>query len=145
MRAANLVKVAAQAEILRLQQMLKRQTMRVVYGLVAAVFAVSVIVLANVVGWQVLLLYVAPIYATLILLGVNLVIAAIFGFLAGRSSPGRTEREALQLRRRALVEARTSLALGAVLPFAGALLRSQRGRSSTRKTSVLQRLPFWNR
>ena len=36
MRAANLVKVAARAEVLRLQQMLKRQGMRAVYGLAAA-------------------------------------------------------------------------------------------------------------
>ena len=69
MRAANLVKVAAQAEVLRLQQMLKRQGMRAVYGLVAAIFAIGVVVLANIAGWQVLRLYVPPIYATLILLG----------------------------------------------------------------------------
>jgi hypothetical protein len=35
--------------------------------------------LAHVAGWQVLQLYVPPIYATLILLGVDVVIAAIFG------------------------------------------------------------------
>jgi hypothetical protein len=129
MRAAHLVKVAAQAEVLRLQHMLKRQTRRAAYGLVVAVFALGVIALANVAGWQVLLLYVSPIYATLILLGINLVIAAIFGLLAARSSPSRTEQEALDLRRRALHEARSSLALGALVPIAGALLRSRRSSS----------------
>jgi hypothetical protein len=38
-----------------------------------------------------------PIYATLILFGVDLVVAAIFGILAVRSSPSRDEREALTI------------------------------------------------
>ena len=69
MRAAKLVKIAAEAEILRIQHLLKRQGMRVAFGLMAAVFAVGVLVLVNITGWQVLRLYVQPIYATLILLG----------------------------------------------------------------------------
>jgi hypothetical protein len=36
-------------------------------------FIIDVLVLAHVAGWQVLRLYVPPIYATLILLGVDLV------------------------------------------------------------------------
>jgi hypothetical protein len=65
-------------------------------------------------GWQVLRLYVlrlyvAPISTTLILLGINLVIAALFGALASRSSPGRAEREALRVRRQV---ASTLLRLG---------------------------------
>jgi hypothetical protein len=42
------------------------------------------------------------IYATLVLLGVNLVIASVFGLLAARSSPGHAEREAQRVRRQAL-------------------------------------------
>jgi ribose/xylose/arabinose/galactoside ABC-type transport system permease subunit len=137
MRAVDLVKIAAEAEILRIRHMLKRQGMRAALGFVAIVFALGVLVLANVAGWQVLRLYVPPIYATLIMLGINLLIAVIFGLLAARSSPSRAEREALEIRGRALREARTSLALGALIPVAGALLRSRRG--STRKR------PFWRR
>jgi hypothetical protein len=44
----------------------------------------------------------ASISTTLILLGINVVIAAIFGALAARSSPSHTEREALRVRRQAL-------------------------------------------
>jgi hypothetical protein len=128
MRAVNLAKVAAEAEILRIQHMLKRQGMRAALGM---------LVLAHVAGWQVLRLYVPPIYATLILLGADLVVAAIFGTLAARSSPSGDEREALALRQRALHEARSSLALGALIPVAGALLRSRR--NDTRKG------PFWRR
>jgi hypothetical protein len=138
MRAVNLAKVAAEAEILRIQHMLKRQGIRAAFGLVAVVFVFGVLVLANVAGWQALRLYVPPIYATLILLGVNLVLAAIFGILAARSSPSRAERDALAIRRQALREARSSLALGALVPIAGSLLRSRR--NDTRRASLWRRL-----
>ena len=126
MRATELVKIAAQAEILRIQHMLKRQGMRVAFGLAAFVFILGALALANVAGWQAVRFYVAPIYATLIMLGVNLLVAIIFGLLAARSSPSRHEIEALKVRQQALREARGSLALGAVIPIAGALLRSRR-------------------
>jgi len=137
MRAVNLAKVGAEAEILRLRHLLKRQGMRAAFGLVAVLFALGALVLAHVAGWQVLQLYVPPIYATLILLGVDLVIAAIFGILAARSSPSGAERDALEIRQRALHEARNSLAVGALIPLAGTLLRTRR--NDTRKR------PFWRR
>jgi hypothetical protein len=137
MRAVNLTKVAAEAEILRIQHMLKRQGMRAAFGLVAVLFVLGVLVLAHIAGWQVLRLYVPPIYATLILLGVDLVIAAIFGILAARSSPSHHEREALAIRQRALHEARSSLALGALIPIAGALLRPRR--------NAPPKVPLWRR
>jgi hypothetical protein len=126
MRAVNLARIAAEAEILRIQHMLKRQGMRAALGLVAILFALGVLVLAHVAGWQVLRLYVPPIYATLILLGVDLVVAAIFGILAARSSPNPDEREALTIRQRALHGARSSLTLSALIPVVGSLLRSRR-------------------
>jgi hypothetical protein len=98
MRAVNLAKVAAEAEILRIRHMLKRQGMRAAFGLAALIFALGVLVLAHVAGWQVLRLYVPPIYATLILLVVDLMVAAIFGILAARSSPSHDEREALTIK-----------------------------------------------
>jgi hypothetical protein len=137
MRGINLVKVAAQAEILRIQHMLKRQGMRAAFGLVALIFVLGVLVLANIVGWQILTLYVSAIYASLIMLGVDLVIAAIFGLSAARSSPSREEREALDLRRQALHQAQNSLALGALIPVAAALLRP--------KAKASEKRPFWRR
>jgi 4-amino-4-deoxy-L-arabinose transferase-like glycosyltransferase len=138
MRAVNLAKVAAEAEVVRIQHMLKRQGMRAAFGLVAVLFALGVLVLAHIAGWQVLRLYVLPIYATLILLGVDLVMAVIFGILAARSSPSRAERDALAIRQQALREARSALALGALVPVAGRLLRSRR--NDTRKESFWRRL-----
>jgi hypothetical protein len=137
MRAVNLAKVGAEAEILRLRHLLKRQGKRAAFGLVAVLFALGVLVLAHVAGWQVLRMYVPPIYASLILLGVDLVIAAIFGSLAARSSPSGAERDALAIRQRALHEARNSLALGALIPLAGTLLRTRRNGARKR--------PFWRR
>jgi hypothetical protein len=137
MRAANLAKIAVEAEILRIQHMLKRQGMRAVFGLLAVIFALGILVLANVAGWQLLQQHTQAIYATLIMLGVNLLFAAIFGLLAARSSPSRTERDALEIRRRALHEARSTLALGALIPVAGVLLRSRQG--------DVRKGPFWRR
>ena len=129
MRATNLAKVAAEAEFLRIQHMLKRQGIRVAFGLAAVVFVVAVLVLINVVIWQALCLYMQPLYASLCLLGINLAVALLFAFLAVRSSPSRVEREALALRQRAIQEIPASLTLGALVPIAGTLLRSGRKKS----------------
>ena len=74
MRSINLLKVAAEAELLRLRALLARQGRRAAFGAVAVIFMLGVLVLAEVAGWQVLRLYVASISATLILLGINFVI-----------------------------------------------------------------------
>jgi hypothetical protein len=138
MRAAKLAKIAAEAEVLRLQHMLKRQGMRAALGLIAAILALGVLVLAHVVGWQILRQYVPPIYATLILLGVDLAVTMILGILVARSSPSHEEREALAVRQQALHEARSSLTLRAVVPLAGSLLHSRR--NDTHKTPSWRRL-----
>jgi len=107
--------------------MVARQGRRLAFGMVAFIFVVGVLILAEVAGWQALRLYVASIDATLILLGVNLVIAVIFGLLAVRSSPGHAEQEALRVRQQALEAARGSLALTTMVPVATTLLRRRRG------------------
>jgi hypothetical protein len=133
-RSFNLLRVAAEAEFLRLRAMLARQGRRAAFGVVAVIFVTGVLILGEVAGWQVLRLYVAPISATLILLGINLAIAAVFGGLAARSAPGHVEREALRIRRQAIDAARGALPLTAALPVATTLLglrrrRGERGRS----------------
>jgi hypothetical protein len=129
MRSISLLRLALEAEILRLRYLLQRQGRRAAFGLLAAIFGVGVLVLANVVGWQLLRLYVAPIYATLILLGVNLVIAVAFALLAVRSSPSHAEQEALRIRRNALEGAQSSLAFAAALPAIGTLFGVPRRRN----------------
>ena len=118
MRSFNLLRVAAEAELLRLRAMLVRQGRRAAFGAIAVIFGLGVLVLGEVAGWQVLRLYVAPIPATLILLGINLAIAAVVGGLAARSAPGPVEREALRVRRQAVDAARGALTFTAALPVA---------------------------
>ena len=122
MRGINLLKLALDAEILRLRAMAARQGRRAAFGSIALIFSLAVLALAEVAGWQGLRLCVEAIPTTLILLGINLVIAAVFGLLAARSSPGHAEREALQVRRQALDAVRGSLLLTAALPAATTLL-----------------------
>jgi hypothetical protein len=126
-RSVNLLKIAAEAEMVRLRALMARQGRRAVFGVIALIFALGVLTLAEVAGWQLLRLYVAPLPATLMLLGINLVIAAVFGFLAARSSPGHTEVEALRVRRQALEAARGSLVFTAAVPAATTLLSLGRG------------------
>ena len=138
MRSINRLKVAVEAELLRLRALLARQGRRAAFGVVAVIFMLGVLVLAEIVGWQVLRLYVAPISTTFILLGINCVIAAIFVALAARSSPSHAEREALRVRRQALDAARGALSFTAAVPLASALLglgrrRGGRGRSLFRR------------
>lgn len=90
MRSFNLLRVAAEAELLRLRAMLVRQGRRAAFGAIAVIFGLGVLVLGEVAGWQVLRLYVAPIPATLILLGINLAIAAVVGGLAARLHPAQS-------------------------------------------------------
>jgi cobalamin biosynthesis protein CobD/CbiB len=130
MRSISLLRLALDAEVLRLRYLLQRQGRRAAFGLLAAIFGVGVLVLANVVGWQLLRFYVAPIYATLILLGFNLVIAVAFALLAARSSPSHAEQEALRIRRDALEGAQSSLAFAAALPAIGTLLGVPRRRNA---------------
>ena len=140
MRSLNLLKLALDAEILRLRAMVVRHGRRAAFGLIALVFVLAVVALAEIAGWQGLRLGVEAIPATLILLGINLVFAAVFGLLAARSSPGDAEREALRVRQQALDAARGSLLITAGVPAATTLLGF--GRRERRRQSWL---PFFKR
>jgi hypothetical protein len=127
-RSISLLKVVAEAELLRLQATLKRQGLRIAFGVIAAIFALGLMILCNIAVWQILRWYVEGIYATLILLGVNLLFTVIFAMLAIRSSPSQAERDALRIRRDALVAARGSAALSTLIPIAGTVIRYRRRR-----------------
>jgi hypothetical protein len=127
-RAVELARLAAEAELLRIRQMVKRQGIRATLGAIAAIFAIGVLTLASVAAWQLLRQHFDPINATLILLGVYLVMAILFGVLAMRSAPSRTEREALDVRKQALAQFQRSIAIGTLIPIAGSLWRMQRGK-----------------
>ena len=135
MRSVNLLKIAAEAEVLRYRCMAARQGRRAAFGAIALVFVLAVLALGEVAAWLALYLCFAAIETTLILLGINLVIAIVFGLLAARSSPSRAEREALQVRQQSLDAARGAVSLAALVPVGNALLRHWRsnGRSLVRR------------
>jgi hypothetical protein len=132
MRISEFLRIAAEAEGLRLRHMLARQVRRAAFAAVGAFFGLSVVVLADVIGWQLLRLYVTPIYATLILLGVNLILTAIFAAVASWPSPIRAEEAAIRIRRDALLGARNSFVLDTALPVAGTVFQLWRGKHSRR-------------
>src|SRR6185312_12781289 len=86
-RSVSLLKIAAEAELLRYRCMAARQGRRAAFGAIALVFVLAVLVLGEVAAWLALCLLFAAIPTTLILLGTNLIIAIAFGLLAARSSP----------------------------------------------------------
>ena len=126
MRSVNLLKIAAEAEVLRYRSMAARQGRRAAFGAVALLFVLAVLVLGEVAAWLALCLWFAAIPTTLILLGINLVIAIPFGLLALRSSPSLAEREALQVRQQSLDAARGALSFAALVPVGNTLLRQLR-------------------
>jgi hypothetical protein len=127
-RSVNPLKVAFDAEMLRLHAMMARQGRRAAFAVIALIFALAVLALAEAAGWLALRHRLESIPATLILLGVNVVIAAVFGLLAARSSPGQTEQEALRVRRQALDAARGALAFTVAVPAVTRLLGNGRWR-----------------
>ncbi len=132
MRAVELAKVAANAEALRLRQLASRQGLRAVYGAVAAVFGLAVLVLVHVVLYNLLVLYVSPLVASLILLALDLVIAGICGLKALKSTPSAIEEEALAIRKQALIDLKGSVTVMSLAgEAAGTMFRRGRGRTVT--------------
>lgn len=122
MRTVELAKVAASAEALRLRRVAHRQGMRVAYGAGAAVFAIAVFVLLHVVAYNAMVPRLSPLVASLILLGVDLIVAAILGYLALSNKPDAVEDEAKMIRQQAVVELRKSMTAMALAGEAASLL-----------------------
>lgn len=134
MRTLRLARIAAEAEGLRLRRMAQRTVVRLVIALVAlillfcafAMFHVGVwFLLRNDLGWETQT-------AGLAIAGFDFVIAIVLLLVAALSGPGRVEREALEVRRRAWENAGQSLSLTAMwlpaLRLAVGLMRRARGR-----------------
>lgn len=115
MRTIRLARIAAEAETLRLRHIATRTAYRGVYGVIAAVFAVAALVLLHVLSWAYASRYFGPITAAWIVLGVDVLLAAIFGLLASRSGPDPVEQEAVQVRQTALHQIGQTFALAMLL------------------------------
>lgn len=122
MRTVELAKVAASAEALRLRRVAYRQGMRAAYGAGAAVFAIAVFVLLHVVAYDAMVPAVSPLIASVILLAVDLIVAAILGYLALSNKPDAVEDEAKMIRQQAIVELRKSATAMALAGEAASLI-----------------------
>lgn len=129
MNSVGLLRVAAEAEFLRIRALLKRQVRRGTYGGVAGLFALVVLALVEMLGWQALHLHFEAIAATAVLLGINVILMMIFLLMAVRSTPSYTEQEARRVRDDALKGVRSSMLItGAVMASRGYLARRKRRR-----------------
>jgi hypothetical protein len=117
MRTVRLARVAAQAEILLLRRYVSVAARRAMFGAVAAVFALGVLILLHVVAVMALEAYASlpPIGAVAIVLGVDLALAIIFGLLASGSIADPIADEARRVRDQSIEQARQSLTLAAML------------------------------
>jgi hypothetical protein len=114
MRALRLVRIAAEAEGLRLRERMRRTATRAAFGIVAMGFFAGAVVFAHVAAWFWLRLAWEAQHAALIVAGADLVVAILLALLAARSSPGRVELEALAVRRRAIDSVASTLAFSAL-------------------------------
>jgi hypothetical protein len=124
----SLGKVALEAEGLRLRHLAKRLVVRVVLGYFALGMVFGAVTFLHVAGWFWLREYLRPAPVALIFTGIDLLIGLILGLLAVRSSPGRVEREALAIRRRALEDIAASMTVSAlVMQLVNRFIRTRRG------------------
>ncbi len=124
----SLGKVALEAEGLRLRHMAKRLVVRVVLGYFALGMVFGAVTFLHVAGWFWLRDYLRPAPVALIFTGIDLLLGLILGVLAVRSSPGRVEREALAIRRRALEDIAAQMTVSALaMQLVNRFIRSRRG------------------
>jgi hypothetical protein len=125
MRAVQLARVAAQAEKIQLQQMARRQARRVVLGAGGAVFGLGLFCWVQVIVFFALERPIGPIWASLVLIGINLLAALILGGMAMSSAPSPVEQEAVQVRDQALQQMRQAATIGVVAAPVGRLVLRQ--------------------
>ena len=111
----RLVRIALEAERLRLGLHAKRTAGRVVMGSIALALLLGALGFGHIAAWFWLRDYLAGQYVALIFAGIDLLFALLLFLLAFRSSPGLAEVEALAVRRRALESATETLRISALL------------------------------
>jgi hypothetical protein len=147
MRAIALARAAAQAEKIRLQASVRRQIRRGAYGFVGTVFGLGALSCAHVVAWLALRPIIGAMWASVVLLVFDLVVALAFGALAVRSRPDQVEVDAQQLRELALKHLKEEMTLPPLGPLVGAFMnrkRRRQGRHADASHRDLRRLT-WSR
>ncbi len=115
MRTLRLLRVAAEAEGLRLRHMARRTAVRAALGVIGLAFLIGAVVFAHIAAWYWLRLTWAEWPTALMLAAADIVLAAALALLVARSSPGPIETEALAVRQRAWESATGTAPLPAIL------------------------------
>jgi hypothetical protein len=126
MRTVDLAKIAAKAEILRLQRQGRRTGMRAAFGIVAGVFMTAALAGAHVAIVLSLIPYYEPMIAVLIVAAGDTVIAVVVGLLALRNVPDAIEREAAEVEHKALEQLGEAVAIMALVGPALRLLGTRK-------------------
>ncbi len=107
---------AASAEVQRLQRLALRYAVRVAFLVVAALFGLFTLISAHVLLWVICYgpWHTGRVWASLIVLGVDILFMAIFALLGRRRAAGAVEIEARMRRDRDLLAMRNAFAISAV-------------------------------
>ena len=138
MRTLELAQAALAAEALRLRSFAKRQARRGAFGVGALIFAVGVLVWASIVVFLVLALAIGFLWSGTVLMVINIVLCALCGTLAVRSTAGPAEVEAAHVRDDAITAAQRELTFSAMVGPIGRLA----GRSSIKLAQSMIRAAF---
>ncbi|MBV8096374.1 MAG: hypothetical protein JOY71_15180 [Acetobacteraceae bacterium] len=115
MRTLDLARIAAEAELLHRKQQVRRLAFRAVYGAIALVFLLAALGWGHWASFVALNLVLSAWLSALIVVGVDVLLAVIFGIMAATGGPGRIEREALQLRKEAELQLTETMARTAIM------------------------------
>jgi len=122
MRLLSLVRAAWQAEGLYLRRSSRGYVIQAGFGIVAAVFALMLLLMLHIAGFAALVPSQGPVWAALIVGAVDLVLAGLLGILARRRPRDAIAEEALALRQAAMRQMGDTAAQTMIL---APLLRSQ--------------------
>jgi type VI protein secretion system component VasK len=113
----RLVRVAAKAQGLALRRQIAGVVRRAILWVIAGIFALGALIVLHVIGYMALGEYAhfQPIASAAIVLGVDVLIAAIFGFLASATASDPILVEAVRVRDQSLEQARQSLTLASMV------------------------------
>jgi len=147
MKAVDFGKIAAAAEAQRLQRVGLRYAQRIAFLVVAALFGLFVLISAHVTLWVICEgpWHTGKVWASLIVLGVDILLTLVFVLLGRSKQAGMAEIEARMTRDRNLAAMKNALALSAVTAtvvgpagrMAGrGILDALRGRLGRRRTRV---------
>jgi membrane protein YdbS with pleckstrin-like domain len=131
MQPIRALRVAAEAEGLRLRSQAQRTAVRVAMGLIALVFLTAALVFLHLALWYVLRLALewSQYSSAAVVAAVDIILAVLLGMMAARSSPGQVEREALEVRQRAMTSFGSTLAVSTmVIPVVRVMMDKARRR-----------------